>query len=162
MEDSSFVEPTSSTPLSIKLGIVPGATLVVLHAPRSFTIDLPPDVTVARRRRRRADVVITFLVHRDAFATELEPLSRMIYPSGGLWVAWPKKSSGVATTLNDDVVRELALAMGLVDNKVCAIDSTWTGLRLVWRTTLRRSKDEEFEASRISSSSRLRRRDPSH
>jgi hypothetical protein len=57
----------------------------------------------------------------------------MVRPSGGLWVAWPKRSSGVATDLGDHVVRKLALARGLVDNKVCAVDATWTALRVVWR-----------------------------
>ena len=57
----------------------------------------------------------------------------MIFPAGGLWVAWPKRASGVATTVNENVVREIALPLGLVDNKVCAIDETWTGLRVVWR-----------------------------
>jgi hypothetical protein len=60
-------------------------------------------------------------------------MEKMIFPDGGLWVAWPKRSSGVATDVTDHVVRALALERGLVDNKVCAIDETWTGLRLVWR-----------------------------
>ena len=75
---------------------------------------------------------------RTALSNELEKLGQMIFPGGGLWIAWPKRSSGIATTLSDDVVRELALPMGLVDNKVCAIDATWTGLRFVWRRTMRR------------------------
>ena len=86
-------------------------------------------------------MVVSFCTRKESLAREIERLSRMIYPSGGLWIAWPKKSSGVSTTLNDHVVRELALPLGLVDNKVCAIDSTWTGLRVVWRTSMRHAND---------------------
>ena len=63
----------------------------------------------------------------------MERLSAMVHPDGGLWIAWPKRSSGVATDVTDHVIRHLALGLGLVDNKVCAIDDTWTGLRIVWR-----------------------------
>jgi hypothetical protein len=61
----------------------------------------------------------------------------VIFPDGGLWIAWPKKASGVATDITEDTLREVALPLGLVDNKVCAIDETWSGLRLVWRKELR-------------------------
>ena len=138
MEYSSFVEESSSTPLSTKLGIVAGTTLVLLHSPSSFSMELPPDVIVGHRVRRQADVVVTFVRSRAALSNELERLGQMVLSGGGLWIAWPKRSSGIATTLSDDVVRELALPMGLVDNKVCAIDATWTGLRFVWRRTMRR------------------------
>ena len=62
----------------------------------------------------------------------MEALGKMIFPSGSLWIAWPKRASGLATDVSDHVVREIALPRGLVDNKVCAIDDTWTGLRVVW------------------------------
>ena len=138
MEYSSFVEESSSTPLSTTLGIVAGTTLVLLHSPSSFSMELAPDVVVGHRVRRQADVVVTFVRSRAALSNELEKLGQMVFPGGGLWIAWPKRSSGIATTLNDDEVRELALPMGLVDNKVCAIDATRTGLRFVWRRTMRR------------------------
>ena len=138
MEYSSFVEESSSTPLSTKLGIVAGTTLVLLHSPSSFSMELAPDVVVGHRVRRQADVVVTFVRSQTALSNELEKLGQMVFPGGGRWIAWPKRSSGIATTLSDDVVRELALPMGLVDNKVCAIDATWTGLRFVWRRTLHR------------------------
>lgn len=64
----------------------------------------------------------------------------MVFPAGGLWIAWPKKASGIGTDLTDHAVREAAIAHGLVDNKVCAVDDTWTGLRLVWRVERRGSK----------------------
>jgi hypothetical protein len=63
----------------------------------------------------------------------------MIFPAGGLWIAWPKRTSGVATDITDHVIREEALPLGLVDNKVCAVDETWSGLRVVWRRELRKS-----------------------
>ncbi len=138
MEYSSFVEPPSNTPLSTRLGIVAGTTLVVLHAPPSLSLELPPDVVTTHRTRNHANVIVTFVTNRDALANELAKLSQMIYPAGGLWIAWRKNSAGITSAVSDDVVRELALPMGLVDNKVCAIDATWTGLRLVWRRTLRR------------------------
>jgi hypothetical protein len=138
MEYSSFVEESSSTPLSTTLGIVAGTTLVLLHSPSSFSMELPPDVVVGHRVRRQADVAVTFVRSRTALSNELEKLGQMVFSGGGLWVAWPKRSSGIATTPSDDEVRELALPMGLVDNKVCAIDATWTGLRFVWRRTMRR------------------------
>jgi hypothetical protein len=124
--------------LSTKLGIVAGTTLVLLHSPSSFSMELPPDVVVGHRVRRQADVVVTFVRSRAALSNELERLGQMVLSGGGLWIAWPKRSSEIATTLSDDVVRKLALPMGLVDNKVCAIDATWTGLRFVWRRTMRR------------------------
>jgi len=138
MEYSSCVEPTSNTLLSTKLGIVAGTTLVVLHAPQSLSLELPPDVVATHRTRNHANVVVTFVTNRVDLANELAKLGQMIYPAGGLWIAWPKKLTGIASTVSDDVVRELALPMGLVDNKVCAIDATWTGLRLVWRRAVRR------------------------
>ena len=80
-----------------------------------------------------ADVVVAFFTERRELERRIGTLGDMIFPDGGLWVAWPKRSSGVATTVTEDVVRALALPLGLVDNKVCAIDETWSGLRVVWR-----------------------------
>ena len=82
-------------------------------------------------------MVVAFLTTASELERQIETLERLIFPAGGLWVAWPKKSSGVATDLTDHAARNLALALGLVDNKVCAIDETWTALRLVWRRAAR-------------------------
>jgi hypothetical protein len=79
------------------------------------------------------DVLVAFFRRRSELEPRLQGLSRAVFPDGGLWIAWPKRASGVATDLTEDIVRELALALGLVDNKVCAIDGTWSGLRLVHR-----------------------------
>ena len=127
----------SNTPLPTKLGVKPNSSLVLLHAPRDFNLEVDESVTVSRRSSGPADVVLAFFIQAAAFEAELERLSRLITPSGGLWIAWPKKSSGRVTSMTDHVIREVALPMGLVDNKVCAIDVTWTGLRLVWRLNRR-------------------------
>ena len=123
----------SGTPLPKKLGIREGSTLALIGAPTGVIDDLPRGVTVKRRARGPADVVVAFFTQRREFERRIGVLARMVFPSGGLWVAWPKRASGVETTMHEDVVREVALPLGLVDNKVCAIDDTWSGLRVVWR-----------------------------
>jgi hypothetical protein len=129
----------SGTPLTKKLGITEGSTLALVGAPPDVIDDLPPGVRVRHRARGAADVVVAFFTERRELERRMDALGKIVFPSGGLWVAWPKRSSGVATTVNEDVVRELALPLGLVDNKVCAIDDTWSGLRLVWRRERRES-----------------------
>ncbi len=121
------------TPLATKLGIAVGSTLALIRAPAGAIGDLPPGVRVRHRAQGAADVVVAFFTERRDLERRIGALGQMVFPSGGLWVAWPKRASGVATTVNEDVVRELALPLGLVDNKVCAIDETWSGLRVVWR-----------------------------
>ena len=127
----------SGTPLLKKLGIGEGSSVALIGAPRGVIDDLPPGVTLKRQARGRADVVVAFFVERAEFERRIGSLSAMIVPDGGLWVAWPKRSSGVPTTMSEHVVREFALPLGLVDNKVCAIDDTWSGLRVVWRVERR-------------------------
>jgi hypothetical protein len=126
----------SGTPLPRKLGIGPGARLALLGAPQGFDETLgrlPEGVRVLRRAVSPLDVVVVFVRARSDLARRLPALRAALDPAGGLWVAWPKRASRVPTDLTEDVVRELALAAGLVDNKVCAIDATWSGLRLVIR-----------------------------
>jgi hypothetical protein len=123
----------SGTPLPKKLGIREGSTVALVGAPPGVIDGLPPGVTVKRQARGSADVVVAFFTERREFERRVEALGRMIFPDGGLWVAWPKRASGVETTMGEDVVRQVALPLGLVDNKVCAIDATWSGLRVVWR-----------------------------
>jgi hypothetical protein len=124
------------TPLPRKLGIKPGHRLALIGAPDDFDTtlgDLPEDVAVRRRAQGRFDVVVAFFVERRALERKLETLKAALDPAGGLWIAWPKRASRVPTDLDDNVVRELGLAAGLVDNKVCAIDAVWSGLRFVYR-----------------------------
>jgi hypothetical protein len=127
----------SGTPLPRKLGIKPGHRLLVLGAPHGFrdrTLgELPDGVTVGARARGEADVIVSFHTERAGLERRLPALRERMRPAAGLWIAWPKRSSGVATDLTEDVVRELALDNVLVDNKVCAIDDIWSGLRLVIR-----------------------------
>jgi hypothetical protein len=123
----------SGTPLPKKLGITEGSTVALIGDPSGVLTGLPSGVTVKRQARGKADVVVAFFTERRDFERRIDALGRMIFPAGGLWVAWPKRSSGRITTMDENVVRGAALPLGLVDNKVCAIDDTWSGLRVVWR-----------------------------
>ena len=87
--------------------------------------------------RGRADVIVFFTLSRAKLERRVEIAGRAIFPNGGLWIAWPKRASKIDTDMTEDVVRDVALPLGLVDNKVCAIDDTWSGLRIVWRRELR-------------------------
>jgi hypothetical protein len=126
----------SSTPLPRKLGIKEGHRLGLIDAPPGFngTLgELAGGVAIRTSARGSLDVVVFFTTSRSALERRFDSLKRAIFPDGGLWIAWPKRASGVATDLTEDVVRNIALERGLVDNKVCAIDQTWSGLRLVHR-----------------------------
>jgi hypothetical protein len=132
----------SGRPLAMKLGIKDGHALVLLGAPPGFekTLDgLAADVKIAGTLPRggEADVIVWFVKSRADFAKRLPSVSGRMAEEGGLWIAWPKKASKVPTDMTEDVVREVALPTGLVDNKVCAIDEVWSGLRLVIRRELR-------------------------
>ena len=106
----------SGTPLPKKLGIKEGSLLATVHG---------------------LDVVVAFYTSRAALAKEWSKLTKAVAPNGTVWVAWPKKSSKMATDITEDVLRELLLPSGWVDNKVCAIDDTWSGLRFALRRELR-------------------------
>jgi hypothetical protein len=126
----------SGTPLVKKLGIKPGSRLGLVGAPAGFSSllgNLPPDVRVVARARPPLDVIVAFFTRRASLERRLPALQRAMTPSAGLWIAWPKRSSGVETDIGENVVRELGLSAGLVDNKVCAIDEVWSALRLVYR-----------------------------
>jgi hypothetical protein len=123
----------SGTPLPKKLGIKPGHRLLLLSAPDEFELDVPEDVKVERAARGKADVIVSFHTERADLAGRMPKLRETMEPAAGLWIAWPKRASKVPTDLTEDVVRELALANRLVDNKVAALDEKWSGLRLVIR-----------------------------
>jgi hypothetical protein len=128
----------SGTPLTKKLGIRAGDRLAVLGAPPGFTLDdLPDRVETREHARGRFEVVLSFHTRRADLARRLPTLLRALSVDGGLWVAWPKRASGVPTDITEDTVRDVALPTGMVDNKVCAVDETWSGLRLVLRRELR-------------------------
>ena len=119
----------SGTPLPRKLGIKDGARVRLAGAPQGFASTLG----VVERARGEADVIVLFSRSAGELSRRFPRLRKALHPSGGLWVAWPKQASGVATDLTENVVREYGLKQGLVDNKVCAIDDTWSGLRFVLR-----------------------------
>jgi len=124
----------SGTPLATKLGIKDGSTIALLGAPAHLELDGMPDgVTVRRAARGTNDVIVSFHRWRRDLDTRVPLLLKVLDTNGGLWIAWPKKASKVPTDITEDTVREVFLPRGLVDNKVCAIDETWSGLRVVWR-----------------------------
>ncbi len=119
-----------------KLGIKPSAVVGLIGAPPGFDEvldELPPGVRVRRSVRGPLDVIVAFFADRAAYERRRPSLRAALRFDGGLWIAWPKRASGVATDLNENLVRSAGLAVGLVDNKVCAIDEVWSGLRLVYR-----------------------------
>lgn len=126
----------SGTPLAKKLGIKPGHRVAVLARPAGFTIPgLPEGVTEVASIRGSApiDVALLFAERASVLKARFGPTAGKLAIDGGLWVGWPKQASGVPTDLTGDRVRAFGLDAGLVDNKVCAIDETWSGLRFVRR-----------------------------
>jgi hypothetical protein len=117
-----------------KLGIKPGFRIFVDGAPASYDDiigRLPADVTIAPRLKAPLDIAHVFAKQAAVLRKKLPACREAIAPDGMVWVSWPKKSSGVATDVTENVVRDTALSLGLVDVKVCAIDDTWSGLKLV-------------------------------
>jgi len=131
----------SGTPLPRKLGIKPGHAVAVLGGPAGFADGLAAlsgaDVAQALPAAGLLDVIVTFVRWREKFEAQLPGLRERMAPACGLWIAWPKRAARVPTDMTEHVVREVALPTGLVDNKVCAIDEVWSGLRLVIRRELR-------------------------
>jgi hypothetical protein len=132
----------SSTPLPRKLGIKNGFRVAFLHAPNGFTRtlgELPRGVRVTTQVRTESDLAVLFVTTAAALRREFPRLVPRISTNGMLWVAWPKKASGLKTDLSFDVVQRAGLATGLVDTKICAIDDTWSGLRFVRRLVDRKA-----------------------
>lgn len=131
----------SGTPLARKLGIKEGfAVAAVGPAPAGFVRSLeplPPAVRWKTQARAPLDLVVAFFTDHADVVSRWPALTAAVGPEGTVWVAWPKKSSGVATDLSEDVFRDELLPTGWVDTKVCAIDETWSGLRFVLRKELR-------------------------
>ena len=135
----------SKTPLPKKLGIKADAVVGFLNAPADFLAtlgDLPNGVAVVEDLPSATafDVILFFTRDRADLARQFGRLAKKLKAAGSLWVAWPKKASGVVTDLTENVVREIGLEAGLVDIKVCAIDDTWSGLRFVIRLRDRPAK----------------------
>jgi len=133
----------SGTPLPQKLGLKPDLRVGLWSAPDGFAKQLgalPPGVTLgdASRGTSVLDLIVCFVASLAELERRLPRAQNRLAPNGGLWMCWPKKASGIKTDVDENAVRNLGLALGLVDNKVCAVDEIWSGLRLVIRVRDRR------------------------
>ena len=136
----SGVASYSGTPLAKKLGIKADATVCLSNPPANYAklvAPLPDGVSLGDRVSGRTDLIHIFVTRRTDLERRLTSTLKSMRPDAAVWVSWPKKSSGVATDVTEDTIREVALPMGLVDIKVCAVDNTWSGLKLVIRKELR-------------------------
>ena len=133
----------SGKPLVSKLGIKPGQRVSIVGAPAGFRLaGLPEGVALTGGRSAELDLILLFVPDRASLRKEFQKQAKRLKQAGQLWVAWPKKASKVASDLTEDGVREVCLPTGFVDVKVCAIDDTWSGLKLVVRRELRSSRRE--------------------
>ena len=126
----------SGTPLPKKLGIKEGSRIALVNAPKVFPTELgelPDNVQLIKRPAKSLDIILLFVLTEQALMRDFAKLAAKLVSNGMLWIAWPKKSSGVKTDLSEDRVRQIGLDAGLVDVKVCAIDDTWSGLKFVYR-----------------------------
>lgn len=130
----------SGTPLAKKLGFKIGFRVRVTNAPDNYldlVSPLPESVTISKKIRKEIDIWHFFTSSETELETSLPKLMNAIHPDGMIWVSWPKKSPGVPSSVTEDTIRTVALPLGLVDVKVCAIDETWSGLKLVIRKEFR-------------------------
>jgi hypothetical protein len=135
----------SGTPLARKLGIKEGSRIFLLNAPGNYlqlVAPLPAGVQVAPQITSHADIVHIFSTKKEELSKALRISLKKMRPDGMIWVSWPKKSSKVPTDITEDTIREVALPLGLVDIKVCAVDDVWSGLKLVIRKENRKLPDE--------------------
>lgn len=125
----------SGTPLVKKLGIKPGFNIAFISAPSGYAneLDLPPDVTINSRAGKPLDFAQLFVKSEKELKEKFSEYTKRLHAAGMLWVSWPKKSSGVTTDLSENIVRDIGLAAGLVDIKICAVDEVWSGLKFVFR-----------------------------
>jgi hypothetical protein len=125
----------SNTPLVKKLGIKPGFSVVVVNAPPKLLQDLqlPADIALNPRAPRLINFALLFVKNEKELTRRFKQLAARLQPAGMLWIAWPKKSAGIATDLSFTNVQAAGLKAGMVDTKICAIDDTWSGLKFVYR-----------------------------
>jgi hypothetical protein len=123
----------SQTPLAKKLGIRPGASLALDRPPSGWAVPDLPDGVVTAPDGQPADVIVAFFREAAELPERLPGLARRIFPAGSLWLAWPRKAGGHVSDITENGLRDHALPLGIVDNKVAAIDEDWSGLRVVWR-----------------------------
>ena len=130
----------TGTPLAKKLGIKEGARLLLIAAPKNYAeliAPLPPQVIFMTRPTKTVDLAHVFATRRTLLAAQLERLRKSLDVHASIWVSWPKKAARVPTDISDQTVRDVALPLGFVDIKVCAVDEVWSGLNLVVRKDLR-------------------------
>jgi len=130
----------SGTPLPKKLGIAERSRLVVRHAPDDYArmlAPIPQGTTFEKTVSKKTDIVHVFSDRKALLKTELAALRTAIRSDAVVWISWPKKTSRVPTDVTEDTIRELALPLGFVDVKVCAVSDVWSGLKLVVRKELR-------------------------
>ena len=130
----------SGRPLAAKLGLAAGRTLLTLGAPSNYADLIGPAIGELKRAKSlgaTVDIVHIFTASRSRLSTALLDCRRQLRPDAVIWVSWPKKASGVPTDVGEDTIREVALPLGFVDIKVCAVDATWSGLKLMLRKDLR-------------------------
>ena len=133
----------SSTPLAKKLGFKEGSRIALVNAPKDFESELgelPDKVEFVKRPTKALDIVLFFVLSERELARDFTKLAEKLTTSGMIWIAWPKKSSGVTTDLSFEPVQRIGLDSGLVDVKICAIDETWSGLKFVYRLKDRASR----------------------
>ena len=128
----------SGRPQAGKLGLRPGQRVHLYHPPPGWDFADPPGGLIEAGPDGPADLIVAFFGTRAELAGQLGDLARRVYPAGALWAAWPRRAAGHRSDITDNVIREAALPIGLVDVKVAAIDDDWSGLRLVWRVEHRR------------------------
>jgi hypothetical protein len=124
----------SGRPQAAKLGLKPGQLVLLLNRPEGWQLTDPPGgLELTEADGGAADVVVAFFTSAAEIGDALPGLGDQIFPAGAIWVAWPRRAGGHRSDITDNVIREVALPLGLVDVKVAAIDADWSGLRLVWR-----------------------------
>jgi hypothetical protein len=131
----------SGTPLARKLGIKPGARLALDRPPPGWAVPDLPEGVVPAGEADPADVIVAFFREAAELPERLPALARRIFPAGGLWLAWPRRAGGHSSDITENGLRDHALPLGIVDNKVAAIDDDWSGLRVVWRLERRAAGD---------------------
>jgi Protein of unknown function (DUF3052) len=141
--------PSVAATQAAKLGLKPGQRVYLHHAPPGWVLADPPDGLIDADPDGPADLVIAFFRGADEIAGSLAGLARLIYPAGTLWAAWPRRAGGHRSDVTDTVIRGRALAIGLVDVKVAAIDDDWSGLRLVWRALVRKAGSTDRSAEEV-------------
>ena len=141
----------SGTPLAKKIGIKEGSRIALVNAPKDFQFDpkeLPDSVEFLKPPGKSLDIILFFVTTERTLAKDFSKLAARLTANGMIWIAWPKKSSGVATDLSFERVQRIGLDAGLVDIKICAVDETWSGLKFVYRLKDRPSLNNKSQTKR--------------